>query len=66
MLVIKMTDAYWRKVLEWGKEMNLLNETEISFLQTAIDFSRRVPSAKQSKKILEINEKIKEEGFIPD
>lgn len=62
--VINLGEIYWKNALAWGKELKMLNETEMSFLKSATDFSKHMPTEKQCKKILEIKLKLEEEGFV--
>lgn len=61
--VINFGESYWKKALSWGMKMKLLNETDISFLKSATNFSKHIPSDKQCKRILEIHSLLIEEGF---
>lgn len=65
MEVVKLGADYWREVLKWGLERKLINPIEKSFLEVAANFDRtfKTPSNKQAKKILEIREKLYEEGL---
>lgn len=61
--VIQLGDNYFKSALIFGTNLKLLNETEISFLKTACDFKRKIPSEKQCEKIIKIINKLKDEGF---
>lgn len=61
--VIQLGDDYFKSALIFGTNLKLLNETEISFLKTACDFKRKIPSEKQCEKIIKIINKLKDEGF---
>ena len=61
--VINLGEEYWEKALFWGCQMKMLNETEISFLKSATNFTKHIPTDKQCKKILDIQFKLEEEGF---
>jgi len=65
MEVVNLGADYWRGVLEWGNERKLLNPIEQDFLKVAANFDKtfRTPSNKQAKRILEIREKLYEEGL---
>lgn len=62
--VINMGSAYWKEGLDYGTRLGILTEADKSFLSTALDFSRRIPSDKQCAKICVIEEKLKNEGYI--
>lgn len=66
--VVNLGADYWRSVLEWANERKLLNPIEQDFLKVAANFDKtaRIPSNKQAKKILEIREKLYEEGLKKD
>ena len=62
--VVSMGPEYWSNMLAWGKDRNLLNDIDISFIMSATKIhSGRIPSEKQCQKILNIHAKMKEEGF---
>ena len=64
-LIIDAGEKYWNKVLIWGRERNLLVETEIAILQLAanINITGKIPSAKQIKVILNVRERLVSEGM---
>ena len=64
-LIIDAGEKYWNKVLLWGRERNLLVETEIAILQLAanINITGKIPSAKQIKVILNVRERLVSEGM---
>lgn len=55
---------YWRNILSWGKQHGLVTETDESLLKLAdkIFTEGKVPSDKQCKRIIEIEERLKLEG----
>jgi len=61
--VINLGEDYWKRALIWGRQMKILNETEMIFLKSATNFKKRIPTDKQCKKILEIKLKLEDEGF---
>ncbi len=61
--VINMGSDYWKDGLEYGKKLGVLSEIDISFLFSALDFTKKIPSEKQSIKICSIEEKLKNEGY---
>lgn len=52
---------YWLKAIQWSSKQNILTEKEMQILSTTN--SNRPPSPKQCIKILEIEQKLIEEGF---
>lgn len=62
--VIDMGQDHWEKLLLWGKSKKLLSEIDISFVMSATKINYgRIPSEKQCQRILNIQAKMKEEGF---
>lgn len=68
MEVVNLGADYWKNVLAWANERKLLNPIEQDFLKVAANFDKtfRTPSNKQAKRILEIREKLYEEGLKKD
>lgn len=63
--VVGRGNQYWSKLLTWAKSGILMTPTEIEFLTLAAK-PRAVPSAAQSERILQIEQKAVSEGFRPD
>jgi AIPR protein. len=62
--VVSMSQDYWENLLFWGKSKNLLSEIDISFIMSATKINYgRIPSEKQSQRILNIRSRMIEEGF---
>lgn len=62
--VVSKGQPYWEEALRWGKEKNLLNDVEISFLNSATKMNvGRIPSEKQCQRIVNIETKLLDEGF---
>ena len=62
--VIKLGQTYWEKLLAWGKEKKLFSEIDESFIMSATKLKNgRIPSEKQSQRIINIRQKLLEEGF---
>jgi len=62
--VVSYGQAYWEKLLYWGKSKNLLPDIDISFIMSATKINYgRIPSERQSQRILNIRAKMIEEGF---
>ena len=65
MEIVNLGVDYWRDVLNWGLERNLINPIEKNFLEIAANFDTKgiLPSNKQAKRILEIRDRLFEEGL---
>ena len=63
--IMGMGSAYWKKMLEWGKTRGLLTEMEKSILQLVInmEYTGRIPTAKQANKIISARERMISEGM---
>lgn len=62
--VISLGEAYWQKVLKFGKEKGLINRDDEKILSVVVSMnSGRIPNGKQCKQLDDLVEKIKEEGF---
>lgn len=64
--VVKMGESLWKSALAYGVNNRLLSEKEKSLLKSACDFTRRLPSEKQCPLILQIYDKLVEDGFVPN
>lgn len=54
----------WRELLEWENSHNVLTHSDISFINVAIDIEKgKIPTEKQSIKILSVLDKARIEGF---
>jgi hypothetical protein len=60
--VVSAGGPLWRSVKEWGSSRHLLTATEAEFLEVASGVPGRMPSDKQSLKIIEILVKLHGEG----
>jgi hypothetical protein len=63
--VVTLGGPYWAELQRWGRAQSLLGPTEDSLLGVAAGMPRRLPSEKQSVRIMEIKAKLEEEGFRP-
>ncbi|MBT7790351.1 MAG: AIPR family protein [Calditrichaeota bacterium] len=54
---------YWRNLLQWGRQENLLSELDEGVLITAARIPNRIPSEKQSLRILDVENRMIAEGF---
>ncbi len=61
--VVKLGKEYWRKVLTFGLNERLLTKIEETLLVMACNIEKKLPTSKQSKSILEIRERMREEGM---
>jgi hypothetical protein len=63
--LINLGADYWKKVLEFGRNDRLLSEMEDGLLSVAANFDTtgRVPSDKQAKLIMQIRNRLFDEGF---
>ncbi len=63
--VITLGEDYWKNALDFGLANKLLTPMEEDLLKIAANFTKnnRIPSTKQSSIILEIREKLLEEGL---
>lgn len=63
--VINLGEAYWKKILEFGKDKGILNYNDEKVIGVAIAISRgRIPSAKQCEELFIIVNRLEDEGFI--
>ncbi len=63
--LVTLGAAYWRKVLEFGRNDRLLSEMEDGLLSVAASFDTtgRIPSDKQAKLIMQIRNRLFDEGL---
>lgn len=63
--IIKLGNEYWLKVYKWGKERNLITDLDESILTLAINIETtgKIPSNKQCKYIMLIQNRMFEEGM---
>lgn len=66
--LINLGAAYWKKVLDFGRNDRLLSEMEDGLLSVAANFeiSGRIPSDKQAKLIMQIRKRLFDEGLSRD
>ena len=60
--VVQAGPEFWSKVSEWGEHRQLVSPDDRSFLAVAISIPGRVPSEKQSQRLLETLSRLQEEG----
>lgn len=63
--VARLGGAYWASLLEWGNRNGQLSETDAGVLRTAAAIPRRLPSERQSLRLMEVQRKALSEGFVP-
>lgn len=63
--VVELGSSYWRELHAWAKSRSLLSPEEESFLLVACGMPRRLPSEKQSARLLQIKDRVELEGFEP-
>jgi len=61
--VLEKGASYWGNVLEWGKTSKLLSSKDSGILQVAAMIPNRFPNEKQSLAIIDIEQKMIEEGL---
>lgn len=61
--VVKLGTEYWKSVLEFGKNNRLLTPMEEDLLKVATNLNYKLPSSKQAKLILEIRNRLYENGL---
>ena len=61
--VVNAGAELWRSVLAWGNEKRLLTTTELGCLRVAASIPNRIPTEKQSTRVLEALKKLHQEGF---
>lgn len=61
--VVKLGTEYWKSALEFGKNNRLLTPMEEDLLKVATNLNYKLPSSKQAKLILEIRNRLYEDGL---
>lgn len=61
--VLNKGNKYWADILEWNKSCNVLTQKEISIISVASQMPSKLPTEKQSLFLLEIENKVLEEGM---
>ncbi len=63
--IIQVGQDYWKRLLTFGKSKNLISEIDESVIKAAINLGvGKIPSDKQSQRILDIRNRIVDEGFV--
>jgi hypothetical protein len=61
--VVTLGAAYWANAQRWGRRKSLLGPTEDSLLAVAASMPRKIPTERQSARLMEIKSKLEDEGF---
>jgi len=61
--VVELGQAYWRGLQAWGRQRQFLSPDDDSIVSIAVALPRKVPSEKQSTRLLQIKARLEEEGF---
>ena len=62
-LVFELGAEYWSRLNAWSQDKKLLSPDETSIVSVAMSIPNRLPSEKQSWRLIEIKQKIEMEGF---
>jgi hypothetical protein len=63
--VVELGNMYWRELHAWAKSRSLLSPEEESILLVACGMPRRLPSERQSARLMQIKDKVEIDGFEP-
>ena len=61
--VVNAGQVYWKDVAQWGTNNYFLSPMELDLLNLVNKLPTKIPSGRQSQKILEVLFKLQEEGF---
>jgi hypothetical protein len=61
--VVNLGGAYWSTLSEWGKQNKLVSDGDEKLLRVAAKIPRTIPEDWQSVALLEIRQRMEEEGF---
>ncbi len=64
--VFEKGSEYWKKAARFGLEGAFLSPKEMGILGIACQIPAKIPTEKQSKTVVEIEKKLKDEGFFPE
>ncbi len=65
MTVVNLGPLYWKQLHTWAKSRSLLSPEDESFVSVASGMPRKLPTEKQSARLLQIKERVEIEGFLP-
>jgi hypothetical protein len=61
--VINLGGNYWKKLQTWARQRGLLSPDEDSIVSVASAIPRRIPTDKQSKRLMEIKKKLEQNDY---
>jgi hypothetical protein len=61
--VFALGSDYWKKLQVWAQRTSLLSPDEYSIVTVATGMPRRIPTEKQCKRLMEIKNRVEEEGY---
>lgn len=63
--IIEKGTEYWRKIMDWAEDRKLISSIDKDFLKIAVnvEYTGKIPSTKQTKRILLIRDKVLLEGY---
>jgi len=64
MVVVNLGALYWKQLLAWAKARTLLSPDEESIVTVACGIPRKLPTEKQSAKLLKIKDRVELEGYL--
>lgn len=64
MVVVNLGSLYWKQLLAWSKARTLLSPDEESIVMVACGIPRKLPTEKQSARLLKIKDKVELEGYL--
>ncbi len=62
-MVIELGSDKWQEILDWGFKRKLLTKDDISFIKVATRIPSKIPSEKQSMRLMSILARLQEEGY---
>lgn len=62
--VIEIGAEKWTEILTWGTQNKLLSKDDTSFINIATRIPTKIPSEKQSARLINILNRLQEEGFV--
>jgi hypothetical protein len=65
MAVVNLGPLYWNQLHIWAKSRSLLSPEDESFVSVASGMPRKLPTERQSARLLKIKERVEVEGFLP-
>jgi hypothetical protein len=62
--VVELGGPFWGSIQRWGRIKSLLGPADDSLLGVAATIPRKIPTERQSARIMEIKTRLEEEGFV--